>query len=396
MKTVGELKLSAAGLLQGTNLNKVTNVDGAVERAARTLLQQADVPEASGVQPVILYGGVDFYAVDPLIFGGAINLVLPQGQAPNWLDGNIKVQLDSFVAGKQRLANGYMVTVQYDRGQPLLGITSPNIFPQVIIDSMNSTTGWAASGTASGLALDSTNYYQQPASLRFNVAGLGTGILSKTESNPSDLSMYQGVGVAFLAIQIPAGTAATALSSLALKLGSDSANYSLVTQSTGFLGSWTSGEWILVAFDFVEASDAGAPNWSAIDFVQVQVGNLSTITNFRVGGLWLSLPCPHNIYYQTAALFKNAATGVISNVISSDSDYLLLSDPAYTLMEHETALTIAFQNGGNLAGDAIGYLKDRLYGQDGLYDKYRADNPSSELRTIESYYDVGSSYRGNW
>lgn len=395
-KSVGDLKNSVAGLLQGTNLNRVTNVDGAIERAARTLLQQSDVPEASGIQSIILYGGVDFYALDPLIFGGAINLILPQGQTPNWTDGNVKVQLDTFSQSKQRLANGYMVTVQYDRGQPLIGITSPSIFPQVIIDPMNATTGWVAAGTASGLTTDTTNYYQQPASLRFTVTGVGTGTLTKTETNPTDLSTYQGVGVAFLAFQIPAGTTATQLSQLSLKLGSDNVNYSLVTTTTGFLGAWTSGEWLIAAFDFAGASTAGTPNWAAIDYVQVLVGSLGTFTNFRVGGLWLSLPCPHNLYYQTAAIFQKATTGVISNVVSADSDLIILSDPAFTLLEHEAALTIAFQNGGNLAGDSVGYLKDRLYGNDGLYDKYRANNPSSELRTIESYYDMGNSYGRDW
>lgn len=406
-RTVGELKLSVAGLLQGTNLNRVTNVDGAIERGARTLLQQADVPEASGIQNLTLYGGVDFYAINPLIFGGAINLILPQGQVPNWTDGNVKVQLDTFSQQRQRLSNGYMVTVQYNKGVPLLGIASPNIFPQAILDPMNATDGWVAGGTASGLTTDTTNYYQQPAALRFTVTGVGTGTITKTESNPSDLSTYQGVGVAFLAFQIPSGTSATDLATLSLKLGSDSGNYSLVTDSTGFLGAWTSGEWLLAAFDFSASSTAGTPDWSAIDYVQVLVGTLGTITNFRAGGLWLSLPCPHNLYYQTAAIFQNVVTGVISNVISADSDLVLLSDPAFALLEYESAITIAFQNGGSTAAGDVALLNETLHGlrarngamiQAGLYDRYIANNPSSELRTIGSYYELGdgTGYNRNW
>lgn len=388
LKTVGDLKFSVAGLLQGTNLQRVTNTDGAIERAARTLVQQADIPEASASTAITLYGGVDFYAAPSTIFGTALNLILPQGQVANWLDYNYKVQLDTFSRERYRLPNGYMVTFQYEKGQPLLGVQSPNIKPQVILDPMNATDGWAVAGTASNLAVDSTNYYYPPASLRFTVTGLGTGTLTKTLTNTSDLSIYQGVGVAFLAIQIPSGTTATDLATLSLKLGSDSSNYNLVTTSTGFLGSWISNEWLLVAFDFAGASTVGTPDWTAIDYVQVLVGTLATITNFRTGGLFMSLPCPHNIFYQTAAIFKNASTGDVSNTISADSDFIILSDPAYTLLEHESALTIAFQNGGNLAGDSLGYLKERLYSDGGLYEKYRADNPSSELRTSETYYDL--------
>ncbi len=391
--TVGELKTSVAGLLQGTNLNRVTNVDGAIQRAARTMLQQADVPEASGVQSLILYGGVDFYAIDPLIFGGAINLILPQGQAASWLDGNIKVQLDTFSGAKNRLGNGYMVTVQYDKGQPLLGVSSPNVLPQVILSPMNDVTYWTNSGTAGTITADYANYYQQPASLRFDVT-TGVGTLTSTIT-PTDLSSYQGVGVGFIAINTPSGAD---LSAMSMVVGSSVGNVATVTATEGFLGAWTSGEWTIVAFDFSTAVNTGTPNWAAITTLQVNMTAGATLTNIRLGGMWMSQPCPHNLYYQTAGIFKNAVTGVISNVISSDSDYIILSDPAYTLLEHESAYTIAFQNGGSSSGDEIGYLKDRLYGDDGLYNKYRADNPSSELRTIESYYDMGDGYgrSTNW
>ncbi len=384
LKTVGDLKNSVAGLLQGTNLNRVTNVDGAIERAARTLVQQADVPEASSSTAITLYGGVDFYSVPQVLFGTALNLILPQGQASNWLDYNYKVQLDTFSRERYRLPNGYMVTFTYDKGQPLLGVQSPNVKPQVILDPMNSTDGWTAGGSASGLAVDSTNYFYPSASLRFNLAGASTGTLSKTESNPADLTIYDGVGVAFLAIYAPS---VTNLTNIELRLGSSATNYSSVTATSSFLGAWIANEWLLVAFDQALAVDTGSPDWSAIDYVDVLVTTTGSITNFRVGGLFLSLPCPHQIFYQTAAIFKDAVTGDVSNVVSADSNYIVLSDPAYTLLEHEAALTVAFQNGGNLAGDSLGYLKDRLYGQNGLYEQYRADNPSAELRTTETYYD---------
>lgn len=400
-KSVGDLKYSVAGLLSGTNLNRVTNTEGAIERAARTVLQQADVPEASGIQSVILYGGVDFYAIDPLIFGGAVNLILPQGQVPDWTDGNIKVQLDNFVAGKQRLSNGYMLTVQYNKGVPLIGIASPNVLPQNILSPMNDATSWTNSGTAAAITTDYANYYQQPASLRFNVT-TGTGTLTNIITS-TDLSAYQGVGVGFVAINTPS---AANLTSMSMVLGSSVGNVATVTATQGFLGAWQAGEWTIVAFDFSQAVNTGIPVWSTITRLQVSMVAATTLTNMRLGGMWISQPCPHNIYYQTAAIFQNVVTGVISNVVNSDSDLVLLSDPAFALLEYETAITIAFQNGGSQSTGEVAILSQTLHGirarngvlvQPGLYDHYQADNPSSELRTIETYYDMGdTNYRRNW
>lgn len=383
-RTVGELKLSVAGLLQGTNLQRVTYPNGALERATRTMLQQADVPEASATDAITLYGGVPFYEIPQTIFGGALNLILPQGAQNNWLSQNYKVQLDRFSQDQYRLPNGYMVTVQYQNGQPVLGVGTPNIFPQAILSTMNETTGWTVGGTATGLARDVSVYYKQPASLRFSV-GTGVGSISDTLPNPIDLSVEQGVGVAFLAVYVPD---IANLTSFTLRVGSDSSNYNSVTGTVQTLGAFVSGQWMLIPFDFASASTTGTPNWSAIQYVDVLTTVSGTLTNIRMGGLWISLPQPHDLFYQTAAIFKNPLTGVLSNVISDDSDFIILSDPAYTLLEHESALTIAFQNGGNLAGDSLGYLKDRLYGQNGLYERYTANNPSSQLRTVESYYDM--------
>jgi len=68
LHTVGELKAGVQGLLQNITLSKVVNLNGALERAARTVVQQADVPEASGMLPITLYNGVTYYEAPDLIF----------------------------------------------------------------------------------------------------------------------------------------------------------------------------------------------------------------------------------------------------------------------------------------------------------------------------------------
>lgn len=403
------MKNSIAAMLSGIDLNNVDNLNGAIERAARTLIQKADIPEASGIQNITLYSSVFDYVCDPSIFGTAINDIRPQGISRNPANFVTKVDQEDFDRTKNfYYPSGTMSTFQYQNGQPIIRIVAPFPKQQNIIDPMNATAGWVAAGTASNLVQDTINYYQSPASLRMTVTGLGTGTLTKI-INSTDLSVYQGVGVAFLAIEIPPGTTATNLSSLAIKIGSSSTNYNLVTASQGFLGAWVSGQWLLVAFDFAAASTAGIPNWSAITYIQVLIGTLATIVNFRVGGLFISMPTPAQILFQSAAIWLPSGSTTPINTITLNTDQIILSDPAYTLLEHESAIAICQQTGGTLGSSTIATLESALNGARarngqvinlGLYDLYRGDNPSQEIRTTGSWYDTELPYngpsRGNW
>lgn len=405
LKTVFDLKNSIAGLLSGIDVTNVDNLNGAIERAARTLIQKADVPEASGIQNITLYDGVFDYACDSTIFGTAINDIRPQGISRNLNDFVTKVDQEDFDRTKNY---GYRIgtksTFQYQNGQPIIRITSSFPKQRNIIDPMNATTGWVAAGTASGLTQDVTNFYQSPASLRMTVTGLGTGTLTKI-INSTNLSVYQGVGIAFLAIEIPPGTTASNLATLSLKVGSDSINYNLVTVSQGFLGAWISGQWLLVAFDMSLASTVGTPNWSALTYVQVLIGTLVTITNFRVGGLFISMPTPAQILFQSAAIWLPIGASTPLTTITANTDQIILSDPAYTLLEHEGAISVCQQTGGTSGSATIATLESSLNGGRtrtgqiinlGLYDLYRGDNPSQEIRTLGSWYDSGRNGNTGW
>lgn len=391
LHNVGQLKSSVAALLQGQDLSQIGDLNGALERAARTVLQQADIPEASGKQAIILYGGVNYYPAPSTIFGGAVNLIRRQGQASSPLDYNYKVMVDDFTRTKHYMPNGYMLDLEYLNGSGYIGISTPNTDPQLIIDPMTQTTGWTNGGSAGTINQDLTSYYQPPASLRFTLTGASSGYIEKTLTSTLDLSTYEGVGVVFLAIQTPS---ASNLTSINLRLGSDSSNYASVTATQGFLGSWIANDWLLVAFDLSTATNTGTPDFSEIQYTRVTVTHAATLTNFRTGDLFTSLPVPHEILFQSSAIFLPSGSSTPTQTISGDGDTIMLNDAAYTIYEYESALTIAIQQGGTLASNFVQMMRGILYGAGndmGLYALYRSDNPSEQLRTIGSYYDGGYS-----
>jgi hypothetical protein len=386
MKIVGNLKDSVAGLLQGVNLDNITGLNSALERAARNLVQQADIPEASGRQEITLYDGVYNYLTPTTIFGTALVDIRPQGVSRTTLDIPQKRPVVRFDSTKNIVPSGYEVAFEYKNGVGIMRIAQTKARGRTVLDTMKEDTGWVASGSASTPVEDATVFYESPASLRFTLTGSSTGIITKTLTSAVDLASYEDVAVGFLAIRTPS---VANLTSITVRLGSDASNYVEITETDGFLGAWTADGWLLVAFDFSTATSTGTPDWTALDYLQVRIAHTGTITNFRVGGFWLSLPSPHEVLFQSSAIFLASGASASASIVD-DNDSILLNDAAYLLYEYECAVAISEQSNGGQPGKVSEAYKAKLHGSGndiGLYSHYRADNPSAELRTIDNWYN---------
>lgn len=385
LRNVAEWKESVAGLLTGTNLTNVTNLDTALSRAARRVGLKVDAPESTGREPIVLYNGVYYYLAPEILFGTTVNLIRPQGNVNSAYLSSTKVPMDLFTKGKFYFPNGYMLDLEYDKGVGIIGVSSNVPLPKLELATFSNADDYTAGGSASTPITDNVNFWENPASIRFNLTGASTGTITGDISSV-DASKYEGVGVVFLAIQTPS---ATNLTNIEARVGSSSSDYVSVTETEGFLGAWQANTWLLVAFDLSAASETGTVDWAAIDYIQVRITTGATLSNFRLGGMWVSMPSINEIIYQTAAIFKNSS-GDLSNTITSDNNYIILNDAAFTILEFEGAKEVAFQMSGGVYTDQIKGFEEILTGnnvQEGLYQRYAANNPSNALRQIDSYYD---------
>jgi hypothetical protein len=392
-KTISNLRDSVSGMLQGLNLNNVTNLNTALERTARQVCVKLDIPEATLRQNLTTYDGVIDYLAPTDMFASAIVDLRPQGMDRDYNATVQKQPIETFDREKGWVNVGYKTAVEYDKGTGILRISSAAPVAKLEIDPMTAVTGWTAGGSASGILADSTVFWQSPSSIRFLLTGASSGTLTKT--TPSlDLTNYQGVGVGFLAFRTPS---ASNLTSIELRIGSDASNYYSVTVTAGFIKAFTANDWMLASFDLSTATTVGTPVVTTIDYTQIIVTHGATLTNFYVGGLWISLPSPQTLIYQTSAIFLAAGATQPSATIVNTADQVLLNDSAYAIYEVECALEIAAQQGGTLANGVIQNLSRKLNGvkaaggivtELGLIDSYRADNPSQEIRMTGSYYDM--------
>lgn len=388
MFLVGNLKEGVSGLLTGTNLANVTALNRALARAASTTIQKAAPPEAMVTEPVILYDGVFDYPVNGNIFGGSLIDFRPQGLTRNPWDYAYRQPIELFDRTKAYLPNGFAITFEYVNGTPIMRVSSPYPKPRAILDNMNSTSGWVAGGGATGLVLDETFFYTEQASLRFNLSALGTpGYIEKTIGQ-QDMTAYNGVGVIFLAFET---SNPDDITSVGVRFGSDSSNYFAQAETEPFVGPLVADNWSVYGLPLAGATQVGTPDITKMDYLRCIVNyGTGALSNVRFGGAWISLPSPAEMLYATPAVFNH--DGVLSNVITDDSDEILFRDAVYQIYEYECAKMVALQmSGGKYTTQIKGF--DQVLAGDGptdmnaLYNRYRADNPSEVLRVIDNYYD---------
>lgn len=393
--TVEDLQNNVSAILTGIDLSEVNDLFGCFERAASTLIQQADVPEASGRTPFFLYYGVTDYPAGSTIFGQALVDIRPQGQNRQPWDTVEKTYISRFDRYKcWQMPSGYQVTFEYYQGTPILRINSSQAQQGLTLSGMSATTGFTTGGSASGLAVDSTVYWKQPGSLLFNLAALGSeGTLTYTaptgQSN-IDVTAYAATGVAFVPVMLPATGAVT---SIKLRVGSSPGNYYEMVATAPFNGPFIANYFQQVAFYFAQATKHGAPvltsggNYFELLFEY----NGTALTNVRVGGLTISLPSAQEMLYYSSAIFQNG-TNAPSATIENLNDVIILGEPAYNIYVRECARGVALQQGGALGSGIIAQLDLELEGDGrpggkiGLYQKFRGSNPSEELRQVDNWY----------
>ncbi len=398
--TVAQLKDGVAGILSGIDLDTVPNVNVSIQRAARMISAKLSVPDASLSLPYLIYDGVTDYAAPGNIFGGSFTDFRPQGASRDYSDYVYRKQVEDFDRTKKFVYNGVNLVLQSINGVPIIRVVSARASKRAVIDTMSAIGNWKVFGNASSLIVDSTLFYQSPAALAFNLAAAGTqGGITETLTNPMNLTSYAQTGVIFIAVYLPSAAAAAQVTSIGVQIGSSSANYYNVSNTQAQIGSFQGNLFMLVPLPLSSATVVGTPNIASIAYAKVIINYTgAAIPNVRVGNLFISLPSPYELLYQSAAIFlpqSGSNTGVPQQSITTDNDQIMLSDDIYNIYEQEAALAVAIGNGASLSEPIVININTVLNGTRtrtglvvtyGLYDLYRAKHPSEEIPTVGSYY----------
>lgn len=178
--SVQDLKNDLAGVLHGTQLNQIQNLDGLIDRAARQLLLDLDPQETKRTLEFVgpLFNTVFEYPIADDVKGNKIIDIIPQVRR---LPRDIWSQTynQAFDVAKQNIyASADMFTMNFNTGIKTLRINCPFLNPPVSINNADSITDngtWNEGDDAENLAVDSVNYVEGSGSLKFDLVPTGLG-----------------------------------------------------------------------------------------------------------------------------------------------------------------------------------------------------------------------------
>lgn len=374
------------GVTHGTTVNKIPNLYGLFNRAARQVLLDVDPKETQRIVTLApVFNNVYDYVIPADVKGDRIiDLRKQAGREPG--DEFSQMYEETFDSQKSLNLSNRIYT-QWNTGIKTLRIEAPFLTAPVTVTDTGSTTGWAATTGASTITLDQVNNIAGGGALTFNLlAGSATGYIETSTLSPVNLSTYVNQSYGFAWVYLPSGSAIT---NIIVRWGSDSSNYYSYTVTQNQQGLSFQNGWNLIALPWASATVTGSPVSTAIDYVRVTFTYNSALqTGVKFCNLTFNLGYFMEIVYYSKYLFRDPTTNAFQETVTDLNDnnkIINLDTESYNLLFNKCAYFVAQQlQGADAAYDAVFW--DSEY-QSALR-KYKAQNPSEAKLKSETYYKI--------
>ena len=380
-------KQDLTGIIHGTTLNSITNIDQLFNRAARQLLQDLDPQETIRYSLTgAVFSEIYDYACPDDLKGTKIIDISPQVNRQKSDIFLSKYNQVFDIAKNTSLQD--MFTIKYNQGVRALNMNFNSAPNPIDIDTMSSITDngtYSVTSGANNLTVDSQNYVVGGSSLSFNLlAGQSSGYIQNSTLNAIDLTDNLNQGTQFLWVYLPT---ASSITSIDLRWGSSSTNYySLSTSVTQSNTAFQNG-WNLLAFNWASASVTGSPIITSIKYVRVTFTYNSTLqTGVKVNGLTSQLGSLLNLEYYSEDLFRDAITGAFQSSVTDDSNLINLGLESYNIYLNQLAYLTAQQLQGLDAMFYDGNFFLQAY-QQGV-QRYRSTYKSQVQKPQTNYYNM--------
>jgi len=374
---ISKLKNDLTGILKGTTLDKITNLNEVFNRSARECLKDNDFAETRRTQQITnaIYDSVYDYTLPSDLKGNKIIDVIKQ------VNRSRKFQSTGIESFGFNTANSTF-NIKHNSGIKSLKL-SASLSAGLTLHPCNTLTGdgtWSATSDATNLTLDTQNYVSGGGSLNFDTDGsTTTGYIENSDFTAIDASDHEDKSGIFLWLYIPDSSAFTSVN---LRWGSSSSAYWNVTATSAQDGAFQTG-WNLVRFDWNGATETGTGDASAINYLRVTITyNGTADTDYRVDSIVSRIGDIFSLDYYSKYLFRTSG-GTWQEETSADSDVINLDTDSYNVYLFKVA-HFAFDQLSNKKTDAKDY-SDK-YEQASL--DYRRIYKSESKKTKETYYTL--------
>ena len=392
METIATLKADLARKLHGISLSKVESPYNTIAEAGRNLLQRLDPQETIRTEAIenALFDNIYLYTSPSNLKGDKIIDLSPtDGRVRG--DNYTKVLIEEFERNKTRKN----FTVRYKNGAKFLKLNEDVRTGTLTISECNSTTGWAASSSATNLTLDQVSSLTGSASLNFDINdSSATAVLENSTLDDVDLSAFENEYAIFVWLYIPD---ATLITNQILLIGNDSSNYVSKTVTSAHAHNYVNG-WNLLRFDLRDASETGTVDWSAIDFFRLTIThNRAGDTDFRLDSILAGVGETYEATYYGDALFRGT-NGTWKTTPTSDTDVVQLEVDAYNILLYECAYVLSQELQGENGQFDETYFRRLLDGDGsslGMYKMYHGSYPSQNKKARSTYYSLSKGVYGS-
>ena len=385
---VQDFKDNLSGMLHGGTLKKVRNVEGAMERAANTMLSKIDPIDT--MRTVSLSSTVhdDVYNYSlPSDYKKIIDLY-PQARR-GLLDSANRNFVERFDLRKK--LTDKTISIEGSEGSKVIRINWRTRRPKTLneCDSTTANGTWSVVGTASNLSTDTINYVSGGGALKFDVATTGDGI-QNTTMNEVDLTDEDEVGDVFIRFYIKNSADLANLNSISAIWGNNFTTkyWTGVAQTAQADGTAFKVGWNEVSIPWSTATETGTVTPATSNSLKVTFNVDAAISDIRVDNITCSIGSNFDIKYYSKFILKNTAGTWITKTTSGD-DTIVLDSDAIQIYQLEVLKACAHQVEGQDSTFDLNYATAEL---DVLYKRYKVQYPSQSKNAI-SYYGSSTTQR---
>lgn len=382
MYTVQDAKNELTGLMHGTTLDDIVNLDGLFDRAARQLLLDVDPQETIRSSQIPFYDKLYTFPLASDVKGNKIIDI----QHLHDRNGRIYPQnyTQEFSIKQQRI-NERSLNVTFRNGLKYLSLNTFELPEAVTISPTNDATEFNAVLSVTNLSDNTTNTVTGDGSLYFDYNGANLNATIDTTVDPIDMSDVDAMnaGVFLTNVSVPDGDA---VASMSLKIGTDSSNYVSMTSSTTHQGTVFQNGFNAVSFLLADSTETGSVDWSSIAYAELTITFKSTAaqTGIYVDGIFYSEGEYLEYVYYSKYLFINSS-GAFQERVTADTDIINLDTDGFNLYVHLLGLFSAQQQqSANSTFDA-GFFAQQY--RDSLA-KYKAAYKGETQLPQSTYYSV--------
>ena len=393
MHSITEVKEHLIGIGHSGTLNKVRNLEAALERGANTMLAKIDPIETERIQGLasVVHDDVYNYSL-PSDYKKLIDLY-PQDDRMSW-DTAQRTYLERF--DRRKGISQKNLTIESNNGTKFIRINWRTRAGKTLnaMNDVDDNGTWSAVATASGVAQDTITKYTGGGAVRVDLAASGDGI-QNTTMTALDLTDDDEVADIFLLFYVKNSTDLANLTSVTFRWGNDlTTNYwTGVAQTAQADGTAFQVGWNLVKVPWSTATETGTVAPATVDSARITFAILAAISDIRVDNIIFSIGRNFDIKYYSQYAIRNSAGTWLAKT-TDDNDNVVFEGTSYQIFLHECGIAIAHQVEGSDAAFDLAFHRRALNGNPdspdpeermGLYAKYRSEFPSQSKKAITVY-----------